>query len=186
LVEKELKRQLIHVLAGTVVIWFVLYLGRTNALLIASLIFLIGLIISILLKRGWEIPIASDLIGFAGREKEKHFPAVGALMFFAGIILTMAFFENMGVILGALIVAVYGDGASTLVGKAIGSIKTIRGLTVEGTIGGILVAYLLLVAIFDIVPAIAASIFGMLAEMLPLDDNLSIPLVSAIVLSILL
>ncbi len=182
----ELRRQLIHVVAGSTVIWCVLFLGRINALLLASLIFLLGLIISILLKWGYKIPIASDLVKVAGRDKEKQFPAIGALMFFSGIILTMAFFQDMGVILGALIVAVYGDGASTLIGKAIGSIKTIGGLTLEGTVGGMIVSYLLLTGIFNLVPALGAAIFGMLSEMLPIDDNLSIPIVTAIVLSILI
>ncbi|MFH1586688.1 MAG: hypothetical protein ABID38_02435 [Candidatus Diapherotrites archaeon] len=182
----ELRRQLIHVIAGSAVIWFVLFLGRTNALLLASLIFLIGLIISILLKWGYKIPIASDLVKVAGREKEKSFPAIGALMFFSGIILTMAFFQDLNVIIGALVVAVYGDGASTLIGKAIGKIKTIGGLTLEGTIGGMIVSFLLLAGIFDLVPALWAAIFGMASEMLPIDDNVSIPIVAAIVLTILL
>jgi dolichol kinase len=87
---------------------------------------------------------------------------------------------------GALCVAVYGDAASTVFGLGLGKLRTVGKKTIEGTLGGVLASVVFLGFLFEWWVALAAAVAGMLAELLPLDDSFTIPIVSAIALTLLL
>ena len=183
---REISRQLIHAFAGTIIIASVALLGRELSLLLAALIFFIGLMLSMLVRVGVKADMLESLLKKVQRDYEKHFTGFGALMFFLGMVLLLFFFQRMEVIIGALVVSVYGDAASTLVGKAVGKHKIVGNYTLEGTLGGIIFSFALLSFLFPLHIALIVSVAGMLAELLPIDDNLSIPIVAGTVLSLLL
>ena len=79
----------------------------------------------------------------------------------------------------------FGDGFSTIVGRAAGKKTIVEGRTLEGTLAGIAAAFLSLLVFFPPETALAAALFGMLAEYLPVNDNFSIPLASGAVLALL-
>ena len=55
----------------------------------------------------------------------------------------------------------------------------------EGTVGGIIVATIPLLLLFPIHISLITATLGMLAELLPIDDNIGIPHIAATVLTVL-
>ncbi|MFH1256839.1 MAG: hypothetical protein V1494_06130 [Candidatus Diapherotrites archaeon] len=183
---RETKRKLFHAVLGTIFLLAAAFIERQLLLLAVAAIFLTGIIISWFVKRGANIPAINFFVQKFGREKEKHFPGYGALYFLLGFFLLVFLFPGQEIVFGALLVSVYGDTISTIAGKAIGRIKTVAPYTLEGTIAGIIVSAALLAQLFPLSAAIIVAVIGMLAEYLPVDDNLMIPLVCAAALTILI
>jgi len=181
----EIRRQIFHSIAGTIAIAIVLYFGRINAMILAGIVFLAGLIISLLVLRGFKIPVIEHTLKYFGRESESALPGKGALMFALGIFLILILFQRTEIIVGAFMVATYGDAASAIVGKTIGKTKIWENYTLEGTIGGIVVATIPLLFLFPIHVSVITATLGMLAELLPIDDNIGIPHIAAAVLTVL-
>jgi len=179
---KEMLRQLLHIFFGSVFIASVVLFGMSATLYFLIAIFLIGAVISFLIMKGSNVPIFSQIVETIGRGSEKELPGQGALFFFLGAIILMALFNEQHIVVGALIVSVYGDGFSTIIGKTFGRKKLPNNKTLEGSMAGIIVSALLLGLLFPPHAAIATAVIGMLAELLPIDDNLTIPVVSAVVL----
>ena len=182
----EMRRQVFHAIVGTVTIAAILQFGRINSMLFFGIIFLLGLAISLLVLKGLRIPVISHALEYFGRDNEKALPGRGALMFALGIFLVTVLFQRTEIIIGALIVSTYGDAASTIVGTSIGKTKIWENYTLEGTLGGIVVSALLLLFLFPLHVAIGTAILGMLAELLPVDDNIGIPHIAATALTVLL
>ena len=90
---REISRQLIHAFAGTIIIASVALLGRELSLLLAALIFFIGLMLSMLVRVGVKADMLESLLKKVQRDYEKHFPGFGALMFFLGMVLLLFFFQ---------------------------------------------------------------------------------------------
>jgi len=82
-------------------------------------------------------------------------------------------------------VAVFGDAASTVFGLKFGKHKIAGKKTLEGTLGGIAASAFFLLFIFQWPVALAAATIGMIAELLPFDDNFTIPIAVGIMLAIL-
>jgi len=182
----EIRRQIFHVIVGTAAILFLLYFGRLNAMILFGILFLLGLIVSLLVRKGFKIPVIEHALKYFGREKEHALPGKGALMFALGIFLVSMLFQRTEIIVGALMVATYGDAASAIVGKSIGKTKIWENYTLEGTVGGIVVATIPLLLLFPIHVSLITATLGMLAELLPIDDNIGIPHIAAAVLTLLL
>ncbi len=183
--EKELARQGMHVAFGTLFIAVLVLLGREAVVAVSVLAILPGLLAALLIRRGVKLPLISSVLGKAERDYEKHFPGKGAFLFLASLMLVLIVFPGIEVAVGALCVAVYGDGASTLFGKRFGKHK-IGDKSIEGTLGGIIVAALFLSIFFRPGVAVVAAVAGMLAEYIPLDDNFTIPLASGFALMFLI
>ncbi|MCR4369265.1 MAG: hypothetical protein NUV67_05155 [archaeon] len=184
----EIKRQILHLLAGTICTAILLYLPKEQSL--ATLVLLFGGIsfIAYAHSRIGAVPFISQIIWDVERGGEKRIAGEGALSFFLGVILaSIVFFPfDKMVAVGAVIALTFGDGFSTLAGKLAGKHKTQGDKTLEGTIGGVVAAAIALAAFFEPATALVAAIFGMLAEYLPINDNYTIPLAAGIVLLILI
>ncbi len=183
---QEARRQSIHYFFGSLFIALVAVQGVWFTLQLLIAVFLIGLVFSCLIKKGLKIPILFQVVQRVERSYEQHLPGKGALLFFLGAIVLMALFQRQLVVVGALCAAVYGDAASTIVGLRFGRHRIAGKKTLEGTLGGILVSVIFLGVLFEWWIALAAAAAGMAAELLPFDDNFTIPIASAAVLTILL
>lgn len=182
----EIRRQLIHFLFGSLFIAMIALVGTALTLEILIACLLIGIIVSLILVKGHNIPIISPVVKEVEREHEKEWPGKGAILFFLAAIIVILLFQNQIVVLGALSALIYGDSASTIFGIKFGKHKIVGKRTLEGTIAGMLAMLPFLFAIVSIPVAIATAIVSMLAELLPINDNFSIPIAAAIVLTILL
>lgn len=183
---KEIQRKAIHFLIGNAAIASTLVFGTQSTLLGCAIILLAGLMLSRHLQKGNRHPMLDPILRAVERKHEERLPGKAAILFFFGAIITLFLFKNPLVSAGALIVLTYGDAAASLIGKSEGRYKLTVGRTLEGTFGGIAVAFLALLPLFSVKTALIAAAVGMLAEFLPIDDNLSIPIATGIVLSFLI
>lgn len=180
----ELLRQFFHFLAACILILFLVFFGYLNFLVFIATGIFIALFFSIAIKKGF-LPELFHLRKKVERKTEK-IPLLGALTFLLGVSITSIVFQKELVIIGSIIVLGFGDSVSTIVGKKIGESKILSKRSFEGTMAGIIASFLALQFIFPAPVALITSLIGMLAELLPIDDNISIPIVSAIVLNFLL
>ena len=183
---QELRRQFIHFSFGSAFIGLAALQGVELTRIVLILVFAVGLVFSHLIKRGVKIPLFFQVVQRVERDYERHLPGKGALLFFLGAIALMVLFQERMTVLGALCVAVYGDAASTVFGIRFGKHPLVGKKTAEGTVAGIAVSFLFLQLLFPMHIAFAAAAIGMLAELLPWDDNFTIPLATAVTLRILL
>ena len=181
----EARRQFIHFLFGSFFIALIAVLGVGQSFFVLAACFGAGLLVSFLLKKGVRIPLLLHVVQRVERDYEKHLPGKGALLFFLAALITILLFQEKAIVLGALGVAVFGDAASTVFGLKFGKHKIAGKKTLEGTIGGIAASLFFLSFLFQWPIAIATAVIGMLAELLPFDDNFTIPIASGFILAIL-
>lgn len=184
--KREIERQLFHLLVGTAFVLVVHFLGVKETLYFSLALLAAGAVLAWLVLRGMQLPFIHLALQVSERGHEKHIPGFGAFKFVSSVALLTFLFSEQRVVLGALLVLAYGDSFSTWVGKNFGKIKTPGNRTLEGSAAGILASFLILLPFFDPFTALVTALLGMLAEYLPFDDNYTIPLVSAVVLTLLL
>jgi len=184
----EKKRQLIHLMLGVFYTAIVFFIPKEQSLIVLLGIFGLGSLASYTHAHVTPLPFLKDILEKVQRKKETHIPGRAALSFTLGIILSAILFYNMNnlVLIGAIIAVTFGDGFSTIIGKWKGKRKTTNNKTLEGTIGGIVAATIVLSLFFKPEIAVATAIFAMLAEYIPINDNYAIPLVSGLVLVFLI
>ncbi|MFH1239633.1 MAG: hypothetical protein V1672_00270 [Candidatus Diapherotrites archaeon] len=185
----EVRRKFIHIGIGSVFVLMVFFLGTINSLMILFPIYIIGLISSFLILKGVRIPFAHALLDDVQRTDEKHLPGKGALYFFLGANLVLAlFWWNQLFVLAALCTVVFGDGFATMVGIKFGKHTLISGKSVEGTLACIIACVIFLHVLFPFsIYRIGFTAFVATAvELLPLNDNLGMPLATAATLLLLI
>lgn len=188
---KELRRQLIHILYGPILVLLYHYGFLTLEILFGMIIG--GSIMSFMIKKKRMSPIRWLLSHFERDHHMENFPGRGVLFFTIGAFLALALFEKEIAYAGILILSI-GDAASNIVGKHFGKIRTKLNPDkyIEGTLFGVLVS--IPIAYFfvpNIGAAIAASCIAMFLEMpnvrifnFEIDDNLLIPLGASFTLSL--
>jgi dolichol kinase len=131
-----------------------------------------------------QIPFFSTLFRLAKREDDE----IGFVYFFMGIIITLYFFQfNMSIANSAILILLFGDSASTLVGMKFGKINLPfqANKTFEGSFAFMVVGFLVALTQLPILPAFLGAFAGSLTEAYsPIDDNIPIPLVAAVVMSL--
>lgn len=184
-VNLEFKRQSIHILLGLFFIFLVSFFPLGDVLILTFLLLILGFVLSSAQAHGSAPDEIEKILAHVERTNE-DFPGEGALFFVIGVFLVLLFFQNQLVVIGALIAHTFYDSFSVLIGKRFGKIKLIQNYTLEGCAGGILAAFIPLFFVFDAVTAIIVSFTAAIAELLPINDSLSIPLLTALVLSFLI
>ncbi len=192
--KKELTRKLFHIIFGIFFILVIYFFGTLNSLIIISILFLIGLITGLAIKKGFRFHHFTKIISFIEREHEKHFPGKAALVFFFAAIILLFFFQNEPLIaLAALSTQIFADAFAAIIGKRFGKHIIIQKKhykkTLEGTIACFVVAAIVLLffiptTLFYVI--VIAAICATITEFAPINDNLAMPLVVAFVLKLLL
>jgi len=194
--KKEVMRQIVHILLGIFVVFFMElgifhFIGSHIPLYFLNepsrvifLLFLLGLIISIIsLKR--DIPFIACLLDEVGREEAiKELPGKGAIYGCLGIFIVVALFEEK-IALASILILTFGDSISHIVGSSIGRIRYpfSSSKAIEGLFAGSVIGALSAALYVQILPAFVASFLTMGLEgidKIAIDDNLLIPLVAAI------
>lgn len=133
-------------------------------------------------------------LGAVMREDEKN--SFSGLPFYTlGLGVVFCFFQKEIALLSALFL-IFSDPTSSLVGIRFGKIKTFGGKTLEGSVAGLIVCYILTtVAILNFTDnlleiiffSLGAGLIGSISELLSIfiDDNFTIPVASAIGLTFL-
>lgn len=159
-----------------------------NRYMIASLIFLFTILYvtsETVRMFGARLPLISDITMMAAGKSELQDFVMSPIFYALGIIMSLIMFpEPIGY--ASIAVLTFGDGFASIFGEKLGrryfSFK--KNKTVEGSLGGFLFAFMGSLLLIDPYGAFIASAGGMLAEVLPLpvNDNITIPLASGLIL----
>ncbi len=178
----ELGRKVLHMMIGigalVLIVWNIL------TPLIIFVLFVFCIILS-LFSLKLDLPIVNFFLkNFERSEDRKKLPGRGFLFSMAGTLLALQLFSR-DIALASMIILIFADPTSYLVGKLFGRTKSFidQRKKIEGNIAGFLVSALF--AMFFVHPmlAISGSLVAMLFESIiieiqkiELDDNLIIPL----------
>jgi dolichol kinase len=190
---QELVRQLLH---GSAVLIPLLWLNDPSwhlpiASVIVSLCVTFG-VSEVLRSQGISIPLITKLVQAAGREEEIGRYAISPLLFAAGVSLPLVVSTILGIpVIGAASVCAFlvGDSLSTIGGLLYGRhhYPFNRRKTLEGTLTGFSLAFLVLLFIVSPLSALLCAVTAGVIELLPLriDDNLAVPILTTALLAIL-
>ncbi|MEM4260189.1 MAG: phosphatidate cytidylyltransferase [Candidatus Woesearchaeota archaeon] len=189
----ELNRQLFHLFFGIFII-ILLYFSIINLWMILIL-FIVSIFISIISKYK-RIPIIDFMLRNFDREGQTY-PGNGAVSYLLGIILTLLIFDTIlnfkNIALASIAIMVVGDSVATMVGIFFGRTRNpLNALkTLEGSIAGIIFAFLAGIIFVHPVNALFASIISMIFEAVDkeyfkIDDNIIVPLTAGVVLILMI
>jgi len=159
--------------------------------LVSSLIFIITLlyIASELVRlRGTNVPVFSTLTRRAAIKPELYEFITAPIIYAIAIMVSLILFPPH-INYASIAILALGDGFATLFGKKFGrtTFPFNKGKQVEGSFFGFLFAFMGALAFVNPTQALIASAIGMLMESLPtpVSDNLTVPIVSGLVLTII-
>jgi dolichol kinase len=179
---QELARKLIHVFFGLGIAGLVLVLDHTTAMAVLAGGLFFGLIIIDLILRGCTLPLFSAVLDYVDRRDP--LPGKGAL-FFAVSTLTCVILFPVAVVVPALVSLAVLDGVATIAGIRFGRTRIYNGKSVEGTVAGIFITFLVLILFISVPGALIVAVIAGIIEMFsPVDDNLVIPVSICVLLSV--
>lgn len=115
------------------------------------------------------------------REREKGYHA--AIMFLLSLSAVLFFF-SWKIATAAIFALCIGDSLATTYGRHFGTNRIVRNKTLEGSIVGFLVTYLALYFILGRELALITAFVAVLIELLPFNDNITIPIGVALFLKL--
>jgi dolichol kinase/phosphoserine phosphatase len=184
----NLVRELIHA-SGFLIPFLCIYL--LSNLVVAELLFAAIVVYAsaeLLRIFGVEVPVVSRVTLWAADRSELHEFNTAPIFHAAGIAFSLIVFP-VSVGYAAIAVHTLGDSSASLVGKRWGSVRIPynRGKSVEGSLVGMLFAFLGAVVFVDPVTAAVGALAGISVESLPLplDDNLLVPLAAGVAMWLL-
>lgn len=180
---KEIHRQGIHLLAALIAMALVIITGRLTTMALLFAIIIIGSLVINLKMQGKKIPIIDQIIKRYERGNTR-FVGYGSAWFAVGCLITIVFLSDINQILSVLWVLGIGDGIATIAGIN-GKRKLFynRKKTLEGSIAFFLssIPVYLLIGPNAFFLALGTAIVESLP--IPLDDNATIPIIGAAILS---
>jgi glycerol-3-phosphate acyltransferase PlsY len=182
-------RALWHSMTGAVV-FVIVYFGygaprHADVWLLSIALFLLALIdvVRFTTRKGDELFWRH--LGFLAGDREKKGPTTS--LYYAFSLLICAILYPKEAVLGAIICIALGDPVAMIVGKRYGRIR-FRKKSIEGSLAGFLVCVpAIYLATSSMRVAVIGAFAGALIEFLPLpvDDNLTVPLFSGAVMTLL-
>jgi len=185
----EVIRETIHI-GGFLVPFICIYiLERYLVSLLILLITSLYIASEVARLRGINLPIVSTITWKAANKPEYYEFTTAPISFALGITLSLIFFPpTYGY--ASIAILTLGDGFATIFGRKFGKIvfPFNKGKKVEGSVFGFLFASFGAMLFVDPVKALVGAAVGMLVECLPisLSDNLTIPLASGLVLTLIM
>ncbi len=179
--ELELKRKGMHVFFGT--LFVVLYAYHLITPWYILILLLLGIVWTVLF-RNQDIPGLQWVLDNFER-KDIPFKGMGVITMLVGIFVSFLAFER-NIALAAVLVITWGDAASAVFGKLWGRHRfPWSRKTLEGTLAGIMFAFVAQLFFVPWLPALLAAVIAMLFESLDLkklhlDDNILIPLIAGL------
>ncbi|MBR3501723.1 MAG: phosphatidate cytidylyltransferase [Alphaproteobacteria bacterium] len=194
-IRKEIRRKAIHLSS----LWMpcLIYLLPQH---IAVCLFLFLLIGDFIFEYGyykrcsWARKTFGSLFYKTLRNKEiadEKFHPTGSIYVLTAALICSCFFNKYAAIIG-LTVMLVSDSAAALVGKTYGRIKIYKNKTLEGTLAFFFSAVLVNIILsnlhpfgmYSVIACLAATLAELFEDKIKIDDNLSIPLLTAGILSL--
>ncbi len=180
---KEFWRKTVHMAFGLLITLLIWSVPRQTAIMVLGAGLLVGLWLIDLVMRGYNIPVISDLVDHL--ERPDAYPGMGAFFFVFSSLVTLILFPSEITAIGVLVLSVL-DGMATLLGLKYGKTRIIHNKTMEGTGGAIFITFVILLFLMNPVQsAVIACIAGIVELASPIDDNLLIPPVIAVLLTLI-
>ncbi len=182
--DNELVRQLIHA-SGVFVLILGLFL-RIDVLILLCVIMVVSVEIMFVLDKYMYIPVFSNIMSTCKRSEDER----GFLYFFIGIIATLVIFSfNLSIAYSAILLLLIGDSLSTIVGKRFGTHKLPfnKSKSFEGSLAFFGAGLICCLIFLQPLPAAIGALAGTLTEAYsPVDDNIPIPLISAMIMTLVI
>ncbi len=182
---RDIFRETIHI--GSFLVLFVCqyFLNRLWVSLLILTVTLLYAVSEFARLRGINVPIFSTITWKATVKPELYEFATAPIFFAIGITLSLIFFPAP-ISYASVAILTLGDGFATVFGKILGRnmLPFNKGKTVEGSIFGFLFAFLGAMFFVNPIAALIGALIGIVIECLPLpiSDNVTIPMVSGLVL----
>lgn len=186
--KNEVLRGTIHICGFTVPILSSIVGQYTIALLIL-VVTLMYIASEVAMMNGKHIPIISSITRHAKKNIELYEFATEPVFFAFGIMFTLLLFPASASS-AAIGIFALGDSTAAIFGKIFG--KTIlpfnKGKTIEGLIGGLFFSFLAATVYLNPLKALVGATIAMFIESLPLpiSDNLIVPLITGVLLTIII
>jgi dolichol kinase len=182
--DREIWRQLIHA-SGLFILILGLFLKPEVLLLLCIIMVFFAEMVFIIDKYRY-IPIFSTILSKCKRKDDER----GFVYFFIGIIATLFFFSfNLAIAYSAIIMLLIGDSASTIIGRRFGIHKLpFNGVkSFEGSLAFFVVGFFGALIMLPLLPAFIGALIGTLTEAYsPIDDNIPIPIISALAMTVVI
>lgn len=185
---QEIIRQLLHASAVFIpLLWLYDVSWHFPILFIVTSICIVFLVSEIFRSYGIRIPLIATVVQAAGREDEIGRYVFSPLYFAIGVVFPLFLFTTFlpysRIAVSSVCAFIIGDSFSTIGGLLYGThhYPFNRKKTLEGTITGFSLAFLLLLFIVTPLSALLCSAMAGIIELLPLrlDDNLSVPVLTS-------
>lgn len=179
----ELRRNIAHLLLGTFFAFLVVSLPH-ELVLVGNAVLISGLIVASFLHQRYNIAFLTWL--FTHFDRPSKFTAKGAITFFVGTFIAVLLFAPLYAALSILVLAV-GDSLATIAGHYAGKHALFKKKTLEGTITFFICAFAILVFFVAPTKALLVALVASATELITppsLDDNLTIPFVTGLLLSL--
>lgn len=184
----EIRRKMMHVFVGAVIVILVYY-GLLKFWMSLTLL-IVGIIISLLSKK-YSLPLIGLFLMRYDRPEHSKTPGRGVISIFSSLSVLLLLLEtdvlSKNIVLASLMIWIFGDSLSAVVGKVYGKKKhPLNNRFIEGTIAGIIGGTIGALFFVPIYAAFPAAFLTMIIESLeirllkhPLDDNIIVPLIAA-------
>jgi len=186
--KSERLREAIHISSFSLPFICIYLLGNY---LVSSLVFILTLLYVISeVARLWgmNFPVLSTITWRAANKPELYEFATAPIFFALGIVLSLIIFPAP-ISYASIAILTLGDGFASIFGRKFGSatFPFNKGKNLEGSIFGFLFASVGAMLFVNPVKALVSAAVGMLMECLPLptSDNLTVPLASGLVLTVI-
>jgi dolichol kinase len=175
-------RKLFH-LTGSIIAVTYLLTDKQTAIIATASLFVVDIVLEMLRIKGFmKVPFIEK-----NMKKEERNKLSGSFFYILSGLITIIFFEK-NIAVSSLFILSIADPLSSLLGSRFGRVHFF-GKSLEGTLTFFVVSFLILrVFSFSLPVAAAAAVISSLTELFssrPIDDNLSIPLVTALALTLL-
>jgi len=184
--KRDLVRELIHISGFSVSLVCAHLFGRY---IVATLVFLVTSLYAISETGrmfGRSLPLITYITSSATGESEFQEFVASPIFYALGIVMSIILFPEP-ICYVSVTVLTLGDGFAAVLGEKFGRTPVLFNKTknLEGTAGGFLVAFMGSLLFANPFLALVASAAGMFVEVLPLpvNDNLTVPLASGLVLT---
>jgi len=180
----ELGRQFLHAGMGVLISIGILVMGIAMTTMYTLAGTVIGLFIVHLKAAGRTVPIIDQLL--LRYERDGVLPGKGSLYYAIGILFALGLLrDDPPAAIAVILILAIGDGLATIVGSSVGRhrLPWNRSKSVEGSIGfaiGAASSLLVLPSLATIAACIAAVVLESLK--IELDDNITLPVVTSLVL----
>ncbi len=192
----ERNRKWLHVFSGTIIPIAILTLPRFVIALglgIATIVY-VGGIEMLRLNFSKFQKIFNKFFGIFLREEEKERLTGASWILFSSLVCVFFFKKETAVLIINL--SIWGDAVAAFAGQKIGRIK-IGKKTLEGSVACLSLCVLLMVfiypiilqhtftSLFIIIVSLSITVLEFVSEFIPLDDNIIIPIITGIIITLL-